>query len=209
MSAKIAWEAPVSYVDTPISDVEYYELMVYENQHNLPTVLVNTTELNYVLSGLEEFVNYTCEIAAVNRVGQGQYSAAFIFLTLQAGKYCMLTNILNAYKCVHVLPFLASSGPPQNITGTAISATLVSLQWGIPVAIDINGVIAKYAVNIVEVYTGQSYSLFTENMHVNVGPLHPYYIYECSIAAYTVATGVYSSPINVTTLEAGSGFRRD
>lgn len=47
------------------------------------------------------------------------------------------------------------------------------------------------------------YSLFTENMHVNVGPLHPYYIYECSIAAYTIAVGVFSSPINITTHEAG------
>ena len=73
---------------------------------------------------------------------------------------------------------------------------------------DINGVITKYAVKIEEVFTGQSYSLFTGNMHVNVGPLHPYYIYECSVAAHTVATGVYSSLINVTTQEAGNVCER-
>ena len=52
-------------------------------------------------------------------------------------------------------------------------------------------------------YTGRMYNFFTENMHINVGPLHPYYIYECSVAAHTIATGVFSSSINVTTLEAG------
>ena len=98
----------------------------------------------------------------------------------------------------------APSSPPENLTGVALSSTLIYLQWALPIAIDINGVITKYVVKIEEVYTGQSYNLFTENMHVNVGPLHPYYIYECSVAAYTIATGVFSSFINVTTQEAGN-----
>lgn len=86
-SASISWEAPVPFVDTPISDIEYYELMVYEYQFNLPTIFANTTELNYVFTGLEEFVNYTFKVAAVNTVGQGQYSTDFNFQTHQAGKY--------------------------------------------------------------------------------------------------------------------------
>lgn len=94
----------------------------------------------------------------------------------------------------------------MNLTATAISSTLIYLQWAPPVAIHINGIITKYVVDIEEVYTGQFYSLFTENMHVNVGPLHPYYIYECSVAAYTIATGVYSSLVNITTHEAGKHF---
>ena len=91
----------------------------------------------------------------------------------------------------------------MNLTGVALSSTLIYLQWTPPIAIDTNGVITKYTVEIEEVYTGQIYSLFTENMHVNVDPLHPDYIYECSVAAYTIATGVFSSLINVTTQEAG------
>ena len=86
-SAKLAWEAPASLLDTPISDVEHYELMVYEDQHNLPTIFANTTELHYLFTGLEEYINYTFEVAAVNRVGQGEYSVVFNFLTLQAGIY--------------------------------------------------------------------------------------------------------------------------
>jgi receptor-type tyrosine-protein phosphatase Q len=178
-SVNIAWEAPVPTVATPISDIDHYELMVYESQFNLPTLYANTTGLSYLFTALEEYINYTCEIAAVNRVGQGQYSTAFIFLTRQA----------------------APSSPPQSVSGAAVSSTLISLQWLPPVSININGVISKYVVEIEEVYTGQMYSLFTRNMHVNVGPLHPYYVYECSVAAHTISTGVFSSMINVTTQE--------
>ena len=99
----------------------------------------------------------------------------------------------------------APSSPPQSLTGFGLSSSLISLQWRPPVAIDINGVITKYVVEIEEVYTGRTYSLFTENTHVNVGPLHAYYIYECSVAAHTIATGVFSAFINVTTKEAGMG----
>lgn len=109
-------------------------------------------------------------------------------------------HVVCAFFLHHIL-ISASSGPPQNVTGTAVSTTLISLQWSLPAAIDVNGIITKYAVNVEEVYTGQTYDLFTENMHINIGPLHPYYIYECSVAAYTIANGVFSSPFNVTTHE--------
>ena len=103
------------------------------------------------------------------------------------------------YTSTHAAP----SGPPQGVTGTSASTTLITLEWLLPTSIHINGVITKYVVKVVEVYTGQIYNLFTENMHINIGPLHPYYIYECSVAAHTIATGVFSSPINITTQETG------
>ena len=57
-------------------------------------------------------------------------------------------------------------------------------------------------------YTGRIYNLNTQNMHINIGSLHPYYIYECTVAAYTIATGVFSSPVNVTTQETGKTQRK-
>lgn len=101
------------------------------------------------------------------------------------------------------LTYTAPSAPPQAISGNAISTTVITLQWSRPPPIDVNGVIVKYAVRVVEVYTGQIYNLFTQNMHINVGSLHPYYVYECTVAAHTIGTGVFSSPINVTTQETG------
>ena len=95
-SAKISWDAPIPSVNTPLSDIDHYKLRVYEQQFNLPVILVNTTELSYLFTGLEEYVNYSCEVAAVNRVGLGQNSAVFVFLTKQAGKdtdlYILLIN---------------------------------------------------------------------------------------------------------------------
>lgn len=100
--------------------------------------------------------------------------------------------------------YIAPTGPPRSVTGTSTSTTLITIDWSLPASIDINGIITKYAVKVVEVYTGQEYNLFTTNMHINVGPLHPYYIYECSVAAHTIETGVFSYPINITTQETGT-----
>ena len=84
-STEIAWDIPVAAINTPISGIDHYELMVYEDRFNLPTIFANTTETSYLFTGLEEYVNYSCEVAAVNTVGQGLYSTAFIILTMQAG----------------------------------------------------------------------------------------------------------------------------
>jgi len=43
----------------------------------------------------------------------------------------------------------------------------------------------------------------TTETAVSIGSLHPYYIYECSVAAVTIDTGPYSSVINIQTDEAG------
>ena len=74
-------------VNSPISDIDHYRLRVYEHQFNLSIILANTTESSYLFTGLEEYVNYSCEIAAVNRVGLGQYSTTYVFLTRQAGEH--------------------------------------------------------------------------------------------------------------------------
>ena len=81
----MTWQAPVPAFNTPISVIEHYELMIYEYQFNISTIHVTTAELHYLFTNLEEFNNYTYEIAAVNRVGQGVFSSPHNFSTLQAG----------------------------------------------------------------------------------------------------------------------------
>lgn len=85
-SANTTWEAPFPYVNTPISDIEYFELILHESMLDWPTISANTMMLSHVFTGLEEFVNYTCVVAAINRVGKGKFSSPFSFTTLQAGK---------------------------------------------------------------------------------------------------------------------------
>lgn len=68
---------------------------------------------------------------------------------------------------------------------------------------DQNGIIRLYEVNIVEIDTGDTFTVTSNVTNLAVTSLHPAYTYECSIAAYTVAIGPYSEPFNITTDEDG------
>ena len=47
--------------------------------------------------------------------------------------------------------------------------------WSPPPAIDINGVVDFYLVEIFEVLTGRMFTLHAVEQHIIVGPLHPGY----------------------------------
>ena len=93
--------------------------------------------------------------------------------------------------------FLAPTGPPLNPYGVTLSTTLISLRWSPPEPIHINGIIDHYVVMVLEVYSNQTFVLVTKDTSIHVGPLHPYYLYECTVAAYTVDLGPFSSPVSV------------
>ena len=48
--------------------------------------------------------------------------------------------------------------------------------------------------------TGNIYSHPTAQLSITVGDLHPYYTYNFSVSAVTVAPGPYSEPLVVQTL---------
>lgn len=93
--------------------------------------------------------------------------------------------------------FSAPTGPPLNLNGVTLSITLISLSWSPPEQIHINGIIDHYVVNVLEVYSNQVFVLIAKDTSIHVGPLHPYYLYECTVAAYTVGLGPFSSPVSV------------
>lgn len=61
----------------------------------------------------------------------------------------------------------------------------------------------EYIVNISELETGHTYQLKTEKTSILVTALHPFYMYECSASAVTVAAGPYSYHVRTRTLEDG------
>ena len=70
-----------------------------------------------------------------------------------------------------------------------------------------NGIIEQYAINITEVETGRLLSLFSSTTTVNVTSLHPYYTYNCAIAAVTsIGAGPYTSVITVVTHQDGKPY---
>ena len=54
-----------------------------------------------------------------------------------------------------------------------------------------NGQITSYQITVTEVETGTvlSFSSDSVNISYNIGNLHPFYHYNCSVAAYTIGIG--------------------
>ena len=85
-----------------------------------------------------------------------------------------------------------------------MSSTIITLFWDPPPADAQNGIITQYRINITEVETGRFFTLFSATTTVNVTTLHPYYTYNCVIAAATmIGVGPYTSVITVVTLQDG------
>ena len=77
--------------------------------------------------------------------------------------------------------------------------------WAEPFKNQINGIIRKYVLKLAEVKTNtiRFINESTAQTEIIVSSLHPYYQYEVSVAAVTIATGPFSTPLSVTTNEAG------
>ena len=99
--------------------------------------------------------------------------------------------------------YVAPSAPPQGFTGSNQSSTAIVLSWMLPPAIDINGIIQYYTVELDEVWTGHTFTFHPISPNISVRALHPYYIYQCRVAAYTVALGPFTSNLQIVTGEDG------
>ena len=94
------------------------------------------------------------------------------------------------------------SAPPQSPSGSALSTTVITLTWDLPPAFDINGIIEFHLVEVTEIYTGISWMFHAVDTHINVGPVHPYFVYECRVATFTVGLGPFTAVFYVTSGEA-------
>ena len=64
-----------------------------------------------------------------------------------------------------------------------------------------NGVVDYYLITVVEVETGVETNYTSLSTTYYVSSLHPAYTYLCTVAAYTVGLGPFSSYIVVATAE--------
>ena len=117
-------------------------------------------------------------------------------------KMCILCD--KVYVIIFSAPIIAPSGPPQNITAQASSATNVYITWNRPAADDRNGIIINYIVNVTGVETGEQMQLFSVSESVNITGLTPYTTYLCIVAASTaIGPGPFSTVTTVRTPRAG------
>ena len=125
--------------------------------------------------------------------------------------YCCISRCLHDY--IHYLTIslslhnylitTAPSAPPQNLRQVAITATLVILNWQPPPEEHWNGLITLYYVFVTELESGRFFRLNSTKTNHLVKNLHPYYTYNFSVAAVTVAAGSISDTITLQTSEAG------
>ena len=91
-TATITWTPPTFDANNRIA---FYNLTVSEEQFGLPEINVTSTGVTYryMFTGLEEYVNYTCDIISVGVFGTYSRPSSLMFTTDEAGvlvKYCCL-----------------------------------------------------------------------------------------------------------------------
>ena len=98
------------------------------------------------------------------------------------------------------------TAPPQSLRGSVESSTLILLSWASPPPYDRNGEIVYYLIHMRELDTGRFWTLpvFNRKTTAYVGSLHPYYRYECRVAAQTISLGPYSDGVVLQTNEEGN-----
>ena len=95
--------------------------------------------------------------------------------------------MLNSLYCKSTAP----TGVPQSLEAVAVSSSSILITWNPPVEEEQNGIIRMYYINVTELPTGNVRELMAhgdERIKV-VNNLHPYYVYECAVAAYTIGLG--------------------
>ena len=109
-----------------------------------------------------------------------------------------MTYFLSSY-------FIAPGSHPLNSSGYAINSTHIALNWSAIPEEDLNGVLREYRINVTEGLTGtqQQFTTAHDTTEIVVGSLHPFYIYHCTITAYTVEGGPTTNVISIRTHEDG------
>ena len=169
-----------------------------------------TTQSAYLfVQNLDPFTVYSCYIAARTSVGVGPFSTVITVQTMEAGKllfFLLLVFIVVIY--IYCCSCIAPGSHPTNFTGSSLNSTHVQLNWAPPPESQINGVIREYRLNITEDATGIvfHYTTSASIRELVIGPLHPFYVYHCSVVAITVEQGPYTSVFTIQTEEDSKLF---
>ena len=89
---------------------------------------------------------------------------------------------------------------------TAIDSRTILISWFPPPLDQQNGIIREYHIIINEGESGETFQLTTAATSVTVPSLHPFYTYNCTIAAFTVGEGPHSGDITLTMPEDGTAL---
>ena len=83
-----------------------------------------------------------------------------------------------------------------------VSSRNVSLTWEPPPISSHNGIIQEYRLHVIENNTSSETYYISLSTETTLDNLHPYYVYQISVAAVTVDIGPYIT-VSIATLEEG------
>lgn len=83
-SAQFTWQPPSA--DDLNGILSYYVLRIVDESYNLTDITINITNTSYIISTLEEYVNYSCQVAAATEVGVGPFGNPIVITTQQDGE---------------------------------------------------------------------------------------------------------------------------
>lgn len=92
---------------------------------------------------------------------------------------------------MHKINPVVPTGPPLGVTAVSISSTSIRISWQAPQLELQNGDISSYHIGVLELETGtiQTFTTVSTDSIYVVNSLHPFYNYNCSVAAYTNGVG--------------------
>lgn len=100
-------------------------------------------------------------------------------------------------------PTPAPTGPPLNLSATALGATSILISWQQPLPDLLNGILREYSVEVVSNRTEETLSYLTSAHSILVPSLRPHTVYLCRVAAVTIGRGPYTNSFAVLTDTAG------
>ena len=103
-SASFNWQPPPE--EDRNGPIVYYTLRIVEEEFNQHEIVVNTTNTNYEIFNLEEYIRYLCQVSAATESGNGPYSSPLMFTTLQDG----LLRIIISLHYLHGYTHCSSNG---------------------------------------------------------------------------------------------------
>ncbi|GLG93649.1 Down syndrome cell adhesion molecule-like protein Dscam2 [Gryllus bimaculatus] len=203
-SLQISWEAPP---DAQLHGILNGYKVIWENLEDYDSISKPetkiTTALTVVVHGLEKFTNYSIQVLAFTRVGDGVSSPSLFCMTEEDGLYYFITNankmlvntVSNLFYIFHVVP-----EAPAGIKAVVSSSTSIIVSWLPPK--HSNGIITTYNLQVRLLdNSGQEIKTFPKNLppvsnHYEIESLNKRGRYEFSVAALTrVGEGPFTQPL--------------
>ena len=163
----------------------------------------------YTITGLEEYSNYTITVTATNAAGS-TVSYPVMGMTGEIGEG--LTDIGMNRQLGPIISCLpAPSDPPTFVNTSDVTSSSITVQWGEVDCIHRNGNITGYSVRYGvqgSAEENRSVVMISGGFSYEISGLTPSTNYTVEVAAVNSNdTGIYSIPLNVTTLMAGTNLQ--